>query len=156
MNAEVKTMAFNKWVGVSIIALIVVSAVLTATTLAVLSANKTVPYNGSIATVNLAAYSDSACTIPVTSLNAGTLSPGGTSTQTIYILNTGTVSETLTMTVNNWSPANANNYLTLTWNRQNTVLSAGQSTPATLTLTAASNTGSLTTFSCDVTLTGTQ
>ncbi len=149
-------MAFSKWVGAAIIALIAVAGVLTATTLAVLSANKTVPYGGTIATVNLGAFSDSACTNPVSTLDAGTLSPGGTSTQTIYIKNTGTVPETLTMTVSNWTPTNANTYLTLTWNRQNTVLNAGQSTPATLTLTAAANTGSLTTFSCNIILTGTQ
>jgi hypothetical protein len=89
-----------------------------------------------------------------TSLAVGTLNPGATATQTVYIKNTGNIPETLTMTVNNWNPANANTYLTLTWNRQNNVLAAGASIQATLTLTATANTGSLTTFSCDVTLTG--
>ena len=77
-------------------------------------------------------------------------------TQTIYIKNTGNVPETLTMTTNNWTPTGADTYLTLTWNRQTTILNAGASIQATLTLTAAANTGTLTTFSCDVTLTGTQ
>jgi hypothetical protein len=89
-------------------------------------------------------------------LSVGTLNPGGTATQTVYVKNTGNVPETLTMTANNWTPANAPTYLTLSWNQQNTVLNAGASTQATLTLTVASNTGSQTTFSCDVTLTGTQ
>jgi hypothetical protein len=101
-------------------------------------------------------YSDSACTQIATALNVGTLNPGNTATQTIYIKNTGNVPETLTMTTNNWNPASASTSLTLTWNRQNTVLTAGQIIQATLTLTAAANTGSLTTFSCDVTITGTQ
>jgi hypothetical protein len=91
-----------------------------------------------------------------TSLAVGTLNPGATATQTVYIKNTGNVPETLTMTTSNWSPSNANTYLTLTWNRGNTVLAAGASIQATLTLTAASNTGTITTFGCDVTLTGTQ
>jgi hypothetical protein len=112
--------------------------------------------NGTINTINLGVYSDSDCTQVVTALNVGTLNPGGTATQTVYIKNTGKVAETLTMTTNNWTPTNANTRLTLSWNRQNTVLNAGESIQATLTLTAASNTGSLTTFSCDVTLTGTQ
>jgi len=106
--------------------------------------------------VNLGVYSDSACTQTVTALSVGTLSPGGAATQTVYVKNTGNIPETLTMTTNNWAPSSASSLLTLTWNRQNAVLNAGASIQATLTLRVASNTGSLTTFSCDVTLTGTQ
>ena len=149
-------MQIKKIPGIAIIALTITALALTLTTAAILSTNQTVPLNGTINAVNLGVYSDSACTQTVTSLNVGTLNPGGTTSQTVYIKNTGNVAETLTMNVNNWSPTNASSSLTLTWNRQNTVLNAGISIQATLTLTAASNTGSLTTFSCDVTLTGTQ
>jgi hypothetical protein len=142
--------------SIAIIALTITALALTLTTAAVLSSNQTVPLSGTINAVNLGVYTDSACTIPATALTAGTLNPGGTATQTVWIKNTGNVPETLTMTTSNWTPSNANTYLTLTWNRQNTVLNAGASIQATLTLTAASNTGTLTTFSCDVTLTGTQ
>jgi len=149
-------MNFKKMPSVAIIALTITALALTLTTAAVLSANQTVPLSGTINAVNLGVYSDSGCTQTVTALSVGALSPGNTATQTVYIKNTGNVPETLTMSVNNWSPTSANDYLTLGWNRQNTVLNAGSSIQATLTLTAASNTGSLTTFSCDVTLTGTQ
>jgi hypothetical protein len=142
--------------SIAIIALTITALALTLTTAAILSNNQTIPLNGTITAVNLSVYSDSACTQPVTSLNVGTLSPGGTATQTVYIKNTGNIPETLTMTTSNWTPTGASSSLTLTWNRQNTVLNAGASTQATLTLTAAANTGTLTTFSCDVTLTGTQ
>jgi hypothetical protein len=145
----------------AVIALVVTAIALTLTTAAVLSTNKTIHLNGAmdsgtINTINLGVYSDSDCTQAVTALNVGTLNPGGTATQTIYIKNIGNVAETLTMTTNNWTPTIAPTYLTLTWNRQNTVLNAEASIQATLTLTVATNTGSLTTFSCDVTLTGTQ
>jgi hypothetical protein len=140
----------------TIIALTITALALTLTTAAVLSTNQTVPLNGTITAVNLGVYSDSSCTQTVTTLNVGTLNPGGTATQTVYVKNTGNIPETLTMTTNNWNPTNAPTYLTLSWNRQNTVLNAGSSIQATITLTAASNTGSLTTFSCNVTLTGTQ
>jgi hypothetical protein len=149
-------MKLTKMPSIAIIALTITALALTLTTAAVLSTNQTVPLSGTITAVNLGVYSDSACTQTVTSLTAGTLSPGGTAIQTIYVKNTGNIAETLTMTTSNWTPSNANTYLTLTWNRANTVLTAGASTPATLTLTAASNTGTITTFSCDVTLTGTQ
>ncbi len=149
-------MNLKKTPSIAVIALALTALALTLTTAAVLSNNQTVPLNGTINAVNLGVYNDSACTQTATSLNVGTLNPGATATQTIYIKNTGNVPETLTMTTTNWTPSGASSSLTLTWNRQNTVLAAGASIQATLTLTAAANTGSLTTFSCDVTLTGTQ
>ncbi|HLN89349.1 MAG TPA: hypothetical protein VK253_04720 [Candidatus Binatia bacterium] len=149
-------MAFKRGVSLSILALVTAAVVLTLTTMAALSANQNVPYSGTVTAVNLGVYTDSNATQNCTSLSSVTISPGSTSTQTVYIKNTGNVPETLTMAVNNWNPPNAGSYLTLTWNRQDTVLNAGQIIQATLTLTAASNTGSLTSFGCAVTFTGTQ
>ena len=149
-------MQFQKLSKGAIIALAIVGVLLTVTPAALLSSNQTLPMSGTITAVNLGVYSDSGCTQPATALNVGTLNPGSNATQTIYIKNTGNIPETLTMTANNWNPTNATSSLTLTWNQQNTVLTAGQSTQAILTLTAAGNTGNLTTFSCNVTLTGTQ
>ncbi len=149
-------MKLTKKPSIAIIALTITALALSVTTAALLSSNQTVPLNGTINAVNLGVYSDSACTIPATTLTVGNINPGATATQTVWIKNTGNIPETLTMTTGNWSPSNANTYLTLSWNRQNTVLNAGASIQATLTLTAAANTGTLTTFSCDVTLTGTQ
>ena len=149
-------MKLTKIPSIAVIALVITALALTVTTAAVLSNNQTVPLSGTINGVNLGVYSDSACTQTVTSLSVGTLNPGGTATQTVYVKNTGNIPETLTMTTGNWTPSGAGSSLTLSWNRQNTVLAAGASIQATLTLTAASNTGTITTFSCDVTLTGTQ
>jgi hypothetical protein len=147
---------FQNLPKVAVIALAIVGLCLTVTTAAVLTVNQNVPLSGTISAVNLGVYTDSGCTHSATSLAAGAINPGDTTTQTVYIKNTGTVPETLTMTVNNWSPANADSSITLTWNRQNTVLDAGDSIQATLTIIVAANPGSLTTFSCDVTFTGTQ
>jgi hypothetical protein len=149
-------MKFQKLSKGAIIALAIAGILLTLTTAAVISTNQIIPLNGTITAVNLGVYSDSACTQTTTALNVGNLNPSGTATQTIYIKNTGNVPETLTMTTNNWNPTNATSSLNLTWNQQNTVLNAGQAMQAILTLTAASNTGSLTTFSCNVIITGTQ
>jgi hypothetical protein len=149
-------MQLQKLPKAAIIAVAMAAILLTLTTAALLSTSQTVPLNGTITAVNLGVYSDSACTQTTTTLNAGALNPGDTATQTVYIKNTGNVPETLTMAANNWTPSSASSSLTLTWNRQNTILNATQSIQATLTLTAASSTGSLTTFSCSVILTGTQ
>ena len=138
------------------IALGLAGIILTATVLGLLSDSATLPLNGTINTVNVEAYSDSACTQPVTSLNMGNVSPDSTVTQTIYIKNSGSIPITLTMVADTWIPTTASSYLTLTWNRQNYVLDADDSISATLTLTVASDTGSLTTFSCAITITGTE
>jgi hypothetical protein len=116
---------------------------------------QTVPSNGTISAVNVGVYSDSQCTQNCTNVSWGTVSPGTAPTQTVYVKNTGNTPVTLTMTTANWTPTNANTYLTLTWNRQNIVLNAGQSTSAALTLTAAADTGSLTNFSFNIIITGT-
>ena len=149
-------MTNGKYAGLAVITLVIAGILITITTIAALSASKTVPLSGTINTVNVEAYSDAACTVPCTALNVGSVNPGSTVTQTIYIKNTGNVPVTLTMTTSNWSPTGANSYLGLSWNRQNAVLNAGASVSATLTLTVASDTGSLTTFSVSVTITGTQ
>jgi len=146
----------QKYGKLTVVAIALAGILITVTTIAALSVSRTLPLNGTINTVNVEAYTNSACTIPCTALNVGNVNPGSTVTQTIYIKNTGSIPVTLTMVTSGWSPASASSYLTLSWNRQNHVLNADASVSATLTLTVASNTGSLTTFSCSVTITGTE
>ena len=144
-----------KQIKVPVLAIALAGLVLTMTAIAAVSDSQILPFSGTITTVNVEAYTDAACTIPCTSLNVGNVAPGSTTTQTIYIKNAGTIPMTLTMATSNWSPTTASSYLTISWNRQNYDLNAGQSVQATITLTAAASTGSLTTFSCSVTITGT-
>ena len=150
------SMAEHKIGPISTAVIAVVALLLTVIAAGALTDSVTVPLAGSITAVNVDVYSDAGCTVPCTSLNVGSLAPGASATQTIYVKNNGTVPETLSMAVAGWNPSNAGSYLTLSWNRVGYVLNAGSSVQATLTLTAAANTGSLTTFSCNVTITGTQ
>jgi hypothetical protein len=138
------------------IAIAVTGLFLTMLTAGALVSSQTVPSGGTITAVNVGVYSNSQCTTNCTSIDWGMLSPGGSTTRTIYIKNTGTVPVTLSMATANWSPSNANNYLTVTWNRANNVLAAGSSVSATLTLTASSSAGSITNFSFDIVITGTE
>ena len=140
----------------AIVIIAITGLLVTMTTLGALSDSQMFSLNGTVSTVNVEAYTDSACTIPCTALNVGNVAPGSTVTQTVYIKNSGTIPVTLTMAASGWSPTTASSYLTLSWNRGNYVLNAGLSVQAVLTLTVASSTGSLTAFSCSVTITGTQ
>src|SRR5664279_1430361 len=115
-------MKLKKIPTIAIIALTITALALVLTTAAILSTSQNVPLTGTINAVNLGVYTDSACTQTATALTAGTLNPGATATQTVYVKNTGNVPETLTMTTSNWTPSGAGTSLTLTWNRQNTIL----------------------------------
>ena len=139
----------------AIIALATTGIFLTLVTAGIIS-TQTIPSDGTITTVNVSVYTNSGCTENCTAINWGSLYPGNSTTQTVYVKNTGTVPITLTMTANSWTPANADDYLTLDWNQEGTVLSAGHSVTATLTLTAAADTGDLQDFNVNIIITGTQ
>jgi archaellum component FlaG (FlaF/FlaG flagellin family) len=90
------------------------------------------------------------------SISWGTLTPGGTSTQTIYIKNIGSdISHTLSMRATNWIPEGANSSITLTWNREGARLQPGESVAATLTLSVSSNIGGITDFGVQINIVGT-
>jgi hypothetical protein len=100
-------------------------------------------------------YSDSACTKPVTSIDCGTLSIGGTKNVTVYVRNEGSVPVTLTKSVT-WRTAGASAYMTLSWDYSGKTLSASSVLRIVLTLAVASDIpASITDFSFDLTITAT-
>ena len=68
--------------------------------------------------------------------------------------NTGTMPITLSMTATSWGPNYADDYLTISWDQQGTVLDVDDSVSATLTLTADTDTGDLADFSFDIVIIG--
>ena len=142
----------------ALIAMVVTGVLLTVATLGAVTTFENVPSSGSVVTaVNVDLYSDAGCTQNLTSIAWGNIAPGSTNTRTIYIRNSGNVPETLTMATGAWNPSNATLVLACSWNLgSNTVLNASASTAAILTLTVAANPGSLTNFSFNITITGTQ
>ena len=149
----------SKKLGVAITLLVTIGLTLAATTYAALSTSQSLSSSGSVTvtgTASLGIYSDSACTTSLSSISWGSLTPGGSTTQTIYVKNTGTVPLTLSMATSNWSPTSANGPITITWNKAGTVLSAGQSSSAVLTLTVSSGITDVTSFSVQISITGTQ
>ncbi|MBN1244251.1 hypothetical protein JXA31_01495 [Candidatus Bathyarchaeota archaeon] len=136
-----------------IIALATTSIFLTLVTAGII-ATQTIPSNGTVTTVNVGVYSDSGCTQNCTSISWGSLYPGNSTSKTVYVKNTGTIPIKLTMTTDSWVPTDADDYLTLTWDKEGTDLGVGESVSANLTLTAASTTGDLSDFSFNIVITG--
>ena len=148
-------MAIPKLSGGAIIALAATAIFLTMTTAGLLSINQSVSSSGVISSVDLGVYQEWGCTNNLTSVAWGTLSPGDTATRTIYVKNIGTAPITLTMTTTDWNPTNANGPITLTWDRENTILDAGSVIAATLTLSVSPSISGITTFDMDIMITGT-
>ena len=117
--------------------------------------SQTVRTSGILATANLGVYSDSACTQSLSSIDWGLVSPGGSVSRNVYVKNLGSTQVTLTLSTTNWSPTTANGPVTVSWNRQNMVLGAGQVTSATLVLSVSSTASGFTSFSVDAMITGT-
>ena len=152
-------MAINKAVLISIVILALTGVVLAVLSSGLLVAQQSVSTSGNVggsilSSVNIGVFSDVAATSNCSSIDWGSLSAGSTVTQTVYVKNTGSTPETLSMATSDWNPSSANSSLTLTWNMEGASLPAGSVVAATLTLTVAANTGSLTSFSFNIVISG--
>ena len=96
-------------------------------TYAALQGSLTIPTSGSIFAVNVGVYSDSACTVNLTSISWGAVSPGESVDRTVYVKNTGNAPITLSIATSGWSPVAANGPITIAWDSEATSLYPGQS-----------------------------
>ncbi|MGB9854205.1 MAG: hypothetical protein ACPLRY_05295 [Candidatus Bathyarchaeales archaeon] len=128
---------------------------LVASVLGALVATQNFNNTATIKAVGVGVYSNSQCTVKVTAIDWGVLSPGETRTQTIYVKNEGNVPIVLSLSVGNWTPSEAS-VISVTWNRQGAPLAAGSSVSATLSLTVPASISGVTSFSFVITITGTE
>lgn len=128
---------------------------LTMITAGLITTSKTLTSTGSITALNVGIYSDSGCTQNATSIDWGMIAPGNSTIRTLYVKNIGTIPIILKMTTSTWVPSTATQYLSLGWDKENYVLNPNLSVMATLTLTASSSAGNLTSFSFNIIIGGT-
>ena len=147
-------MAAPKVSSIIIIAITLAGMLLTVTAASVISVNEALPTRGSISAINVGIYSDSGCSQKLTSIDWGDIAPGGTVTKTIYVKNTGNKQLMLQMTKTNWNPSGADGPISITWDREGTNISAGQSIQAVITLTVSSAISGINDFSVDIVITG--
>lgn len=148
-------MAMQKSMRLALMAAFAVVVVAAALVSAAIVATRTVTSTGSIYAVGVQVFSDSACTIPASSVNWGAVTPGSVASVTLYLKNNGTVPVTLTVSYGTWSPASASSYMTPGWNCTNYALGSGSVVTAALTLTVLASVTGITTFSFAITITGT-
>jgi len=122
---------------------------------ALFSATQTINNAGTVNTVGVAAYWNSACTNATTSINWGPMSPGEMRYYIIYIKNPGNTAENLSMATSAWNPPSAMDHLTLIWNCTGYRLAAGNVVAANLTLSISSSVSGFSNFAFNMTITGT-
>jgi hypothetical protein len=138
-----------------LVAVLAVAVLVTTTTFAVVEAvsNGGVSNPGKLGAVNLGLYWDNACTNTTSAVDWGLLSPEAASNVTFYVRNEGSSAVKLNLTTRNWNPANACEYITLTWNREGQVFEPQSVVIATLTLSVSANISGITNFSFDTIVT---
>jgi hypothetical protein len=148
MNTSNRMTIILAVVAGSIILVALVSAVIVSSS----DANKT----GSSKTAAFSIYWDQSCTNRTHTINWGTMEPNATKSFTVYIKNTGTIPERLNMRTSHWNPTTSQKYVTLTWDRENSILNRASNITATFTLRMSSDVANLAMFSFVITITGTQ
>ena len=134
---------------------VLVASVLVAGTFALLTIQKDIQGSGSIRGVGLGVYWDLQCENATSSIDFGLLEPGSYKDFTLYLRNEGNTVLTLNMTSKNWNPTEAANYMSLTWNREGQQASPDQVISFVITLSVSSNIQDISSFSLDITISGT-
>ena len=140
-------------VGV-ILAVVVLGVTAAMAALGALSNSKSLQSYGTVKTVNVGVYWNSGCTNATSAVNWGVLSPGTSSSVTLYVRNEGSAAVRLSLTTQNWNPVNASSFIGLSWNREAQSVSAGTVVAAVLTVSVYSNVTGITNFSFDIVIAG--
>lgn len=139
--------------------LIILFVVFSLTVVSVLAASllmayQRVPNQGNVKAVGVGVYWDETCVNNVTLIDWGFLEPGATANHVVWVRNEGNTALVLNMTVENWSPSNASNFLDLTWDYNGQVLDVGQKISVGLVLSISSNISGIDDFSFDIVIVG--
>ena len=109
---------------------------------------------GTVKAIGVRVYWDSSCGDPVGSIDWGLVEPGTTRNATVYIRNEGSVPVTLSLAIDNWSPSNAPDYMSLAWDYGDQVISVDALVQVTLGLSVSAAIEGITTFSFDIVIIG--
>jgi hypothetical protein len=110
--------------------------------------------SGSVKALGVGVYWDSACSQTVSGIDWGSSDPGSVKNVTVYIRNEGTAPITLSLQTANWNPAEAEDYISLSWDYGGQAIGVNQVLTVTLSLSISSNIQGITTFSFDIVVVG--
>jgi len=105
---------------------------------------------GTIKTVGVEAYWDVSCTDKVTEIDWGTLEPGSQTETLFHIKNQGNAPVTLSLGVEDWSPSEAQNYMSVDWDYDGSPVNPGAAIPVRVTLAVSADIAGVTAFSFQI------
>jgi len=129
---------------------IVGTALIVAIVLAALHAQVRLPSQARIKSLGLEIYWDEDCTEKVESINWGLLEPGESVSRTVYVKLTGNVPAVLNIYAENWTPPEAEDYISLSHNYTGSALVPEEVKGLTLTLNISKNIVGIEAFSFDI------
>jgi len=148
-----KRKIFN--VTIATMALILLSGFMLVQVMSAIQVSNTISNTGTLRlSLGIGVYQDAGFTDTMTAIDWGSLAPRGAKTYSVYIRNEGISALTLSMSVSNWNPSSASNYLTLTWNYDGQTINAGEAVQVTFTLTVSANVTGISNFSFNINLVG--
>lgn len=99
-------------------------------------------------------YKDVNFSVPITDIDFGILEPGQNKSISAYIKNESNVPITLTMFTQDWTPANASSFISLSWNCEGSHLDVDNSLLATFVLSLSPATTGFRSFSFTIVIVG--
>lgn len=105
---------------------------------------------GSVKKIDVGVYWDGNCSSTVSSVNWGDIEPESVKNVSLFIRNEGTVTAGLFLSTDNWSPSNASEFMTLTWDYNGQTLDLSEIVLVTLTLHVSSEVIGIKSFSFDI------
>ena len=100
--------------------------------------------------VTIGVYEEAECITEVSSINWGDLEPGASKNVTVYVKNLGTSVTTLYLSTQNWSPSEAQNYLSIDWDYEGDPLDPDAVIPIQLILSVSTEITEIQTFSFEI------
>lgn len=119
-----------------------------------LTTSKTLTSSGSVKTINVEVYEDDLCTQVMNSIDWGTPKPGEEVYQMVYIKNPSSAPLNVSMTTSNWTPVEAANYITLTWDSEGASIDSDQVLQTFLMLSVSDTITGVTEFSFNIVIEG--
>jgi len=114
--------------------------------------NRTISNFGALKAIGVGVYWDQACTSTVTYIDWGTVEPGSAVNKTCHIRNEGNSVSTLALETSNWSPSEAADYISLSWDYGEQSMNPGDVVRVTFTLSVSGSIQNITNFSFDITI----
>jgi hypothetical protein len=122
--------------------------------LSAVQTSRTVSNAGTVKTIGVGVYRDTACTNMLSSVDWGVLEPGSSENVSCYIRNEGSSVSTLSMYTSNWNPSNASGYMSLSWDYGEQSIDVDEVVQVTFTLSVDAGIEGITSFSFDITIVG--